>query len=109
MPGPFQAGPLIEFWTPSQYRDYEPPKDFMLLGDCHLTRGNIAVLGGHPGVGKSRAGIGLAIAGATGEPWMGLEVHSKFRTLVLQVENGEYRMRGCGWSIGWRSAMSIPV
>ncbi|MDB4735349.1 AAA family ATPase [Akkermansiaceae bacterium] len=84
----------FQLWKPSEFIDFQPPKDFILAGDCHVTRGGITVLGGAPGVGKSRAALGLAIAGATGKGWMGFPVHSKFKTLVVQAENGPYRLKG---------------
>lgn len=83
----------LRLWKPSDFLNFDPPKDFVLLGDFHITRGGISVLGGAPGVGKSRAALGLAIAGATGRPWMGLAVHCRFRTLIIQIENGEYRLK----------------
>ncbi|MEN8681009.1 MAG: AAA family ATPase [Akkermansiaceae bacterium] len=84
----------FQLWKPSEFIDFEPPKDFILAGDCHVTRGGITVLGGAPGVGKSRAALGLALAGATGADWMGFPVHAKFKTLVIQAENGPYRLKG---------------
>jgi hypothetical protein len=84
----------FQLWKPSQFIGFQPPKDFILAGDCHVTRGGITVLGGAPGVGKSRAALGLALAGATGRDWMGFPVHSKFKTLVIQAENGPYRLKG---------------
>ena len=84
----------FQLWKPSEFISFEPPKDFILAGDCHVTRGGITVLGGAPGVGKSRAALGLALAGATGASWMGYSVHSKFKTLVIQAENGPYRLKG---------------
>jgi len=83
----------LEVWKPSDFIAFDPPEDFILLGDCHLTRGGITVLGGWPGVGKSRAALGLAIAGATGQSWLGHKVHAKFRTLIIQIENGEWRLK----------------
>lgn len=83
----------LTFKTPKQLAEYEIPEGFMILGDCHLTRGSITVIGGYPGVGKSRAATGLAVAGATGKSWMGHEVHANFRTMILQVENGSYRLK----------------
>ena len=83
----------FDVWKPSKFIGFTPPDDFVLVGDCHLVRGGLSVLGGAPGVGKSRAGIGLAIAGATGSKWMGYDVHAKFKTLILQCENGEFRLK----------------
>ncbi|MCB1203076.1 MAG: AAA family ATPase [Verrucomicrobiae bacterium] len=87
------ATPFLQLWSPSQCREWEMPPDFVLAGDCHLTRGGIAVIGGVPGCGKSRALVGLAIAGATGQSWMGLPLHSKFRTMIIQAENGPARLK----------------
>jgi hypothetical protein len=83
----------FETLSPSQCIAFSPPPDFILVGDCHLVRGGLTVLGGAPGVGKSRAALALAVAGATGKPWLGHEIHSHFRTLILQVENGPFRLK----------------
>ena len=79
--------------SPRQCRDFEPPNGYVLVGDCHITRGAKFVVGGQPGIGKSRSSVALAIAGATGRDWFGLKVHAKFRTLILQGENGRYRLK----------------
>jgi hypothetical protein len=79
--------------TPGECRDFEIPRDHILVGDFHFTRGDITVLAGVPGSGKSRLAVALAVAGATGEDWMGLPVHSRFRTLILQAENGIARLK----------------
>jgi len=68
------AKPLIEFMTPLEIQTYIPPADLELVGDCHIVRGQIFVIAGPPGVGKSRATVALAQAGATGETWFGLKV-----------------------------------
>ena len=111
-------GEKLQIWKPSQFRNYETPKDFILVGDSHLTRGSFTVIGGYPGVGKSRSVIGLAVAGATGKDWQGLKVHSQFKTLVLQVENGDNRLKEEFQDIGnpegvdldeWLGVSRIPV
>lgn len=79
--------------SPAQCRGFEPPSGYVLVGDCHVTRGAKFVVGGQPGIGKSRSSVALAIAGATGRDWFGLKVHAKFRTLILQGENGRYRLK----------------
>jgi AAA domain len=84
---------FIEFLSPSQLRDYEPPEGVVLIGDNHIVRGSVFVIGGPPGVGKSRAAVALAEAGATGCEWFGLKVHCEFRTLIVQNENGRYRLK----------------
>ena len=85
--------PMVEFWKPSQLRDYEPPANQNLVGDYHIQRGAIAVLAGPPGCGKSRAAVCLAIAGARANgQWLGFDVHCSFRSLILQNENGLARL-----------------
>jgi hypothetical protein len=84
--------PLIEFLSPTQIKSYDPPSELFMAGDCHIMRGNVFVIGGAPGVGKSRGLTALAIAGATGQDWFGLKVHRQFKTLIIQTENGRYRM-----------------
>ncbi len=86
------ALPVIEFFTPSQLRAYRPPPGAVLVGQNHLVRGATFIIGGAPGVGKSRAGTALAVAGATGQPWFGLQVTRQFRTLIIQNENGPLRL-----------------
>jgi hypothetical protein len=85
--------PRIKFYSPSQLRAYQPDKDIVLVGDNHLMLGEVFVLGGEPGVGKSLAATDLAISGATVRPWFGLPVHRPFRTMIVQTENGLFRLR----------------
>ncbi|MGO9246873.1 MAG: AAA family ATPase [Verrucomicrobiia bacterium] len=84
--------PPIQFFKPTELRDYQPPEGIVLVGDCHIVRGNVTVIAGPPGVGKSRAAVYLAVAGATGASWFGLKVHARFKTLVIQNENGRFRL-----------------
>ena len=96
---PYEAGKatidksMIEFYSPNELRDFTIPEGVKLIGDYHLERGNITVLGGPPGVGKSRAVTALAVAGATGKDWFGLNVHHPFKTMILQAENGRVRLK----------------
>jgi hypothetical protein len=92
---PVQKKPkiYIEFHRPSYYLAYEPPPDLVLVGDNHIVRGSIFVIGGAPGVGKSRSSIALSIAGARRVPWFGLETLVEFRTLIIQSENGRFRLQ----------------
>src|SRR4029077_9609483 len=83
----------IEFLKPSQIKAYEPPPGTILVGDNHIVRGGVFIVAGAPGVGKSRCTIALAEAGATKLDWLGLKVHSHFRTLIIQNENGRYRLK----------------
>jgi len=85
--------PLIEFMSPREIQAYVPPKDLVLVGDCHVTRGQVFLIAGPPGVGKSRATVALAQAGATGESWFALPVRHRFKTMIVQNENGSFRLR----------------
>ncbi len=82
----------FRFLSPSECRDYTPPDGYVLVGDNHITRGSVAVIAGAPGIGKSRAATALAVAGATGADWFGLPVHARFRTAIIQTENGLSRL-----------------
>jgi DnaB-like helicase N terminal domain/AAA domain len=84
--------PLIEFRSPLQLQNFTPPPGIMLVGDCHVVKGSVFVIGGAPGVGKSRAAVALAVAGATRSEWFGLPVNRKFKTMIVQTENGEFRL-----------------
>jgi hypothetical protein len=87
------AKPLIEFFTPSQLSEFTPPEGFKLVGDYHIQKTSPFVIGGAPGVGKSRGAVALAVAGATGSDWLGLKVHRQFKTMIVQAENGRVRLK----------------
>ena len=83
----------IEFQKPSEITSYVPPAGMVLAGDYHIQKGAPFVIGGAPGVGKSRAAVALAVAGATMQNWFGLKVHRRFKTMILQMENGRVRLK----------------
>ena len=84
---------MIEFHSPTELRDFPIPEGVNLVGDYHVERGNLLVVGGPPGVGKSRAVTTLAVAGATGTDWFGMKVHHRFKTMIVQAENGCVRLK----------------
>jgi len=84
--------PLIEFRSPLQLKNFTPPPGIVLVGDCHIVKGSVFVIGGAPGVGKSRASVSLAVAGATCSDWFDLKVHRKLKVMIIQTENGELRL-----------------
>lgn len=85
--------PFLTVRSPFEIKQYEPPKDLVLVGDNHFVRGDVSVIGGPPGVGKSRLLVALAQSGATKKEWLGYAVHTKFRTLIIQNENGLLRLQ----------------
>ena len=85
---------LLNFRKPSWFANYTPPNNVELVGNNHIQRGAMSVLAGPPGIGKSLATTSLAIAGANGTEWFGLKVHNKFKTMILQAENSNSRLRG---------------
>ena len=93
MAGDPKREPRIRFFKPSELRAYQPDKDVVLVGACQIMRGEVFVIGGEPGVGKSTAATELAICGATGADWLGLPVHCRFKTMIVQNENGRFRLR----------------
>ncbi|HEY1082703.1 MAG TPA: AAA family ATPase [Prosthecobacter sp.] len=87
-----QKRKFLQFYKPSEIAAYEIPEEVPLIGDLHVFRGGIFVLGGAPGVGKSFALSQLALSGATGADWFGMKVHRRFKTMILQAENGMVRL-----------------
>ena len=80
----------------SELVSFVPPSDMCLVGDTDITRGGaLTILAGPPGCGKSTAADYLAIAGALGKgcTWLNRQVHSHFRTMVIQAENGKTRLK----------------
>src|SRR5262245_5033418 len=66
--------PLIQFKSPLELKNFQPPAGVVLVGDCHITQGTVFVVAGAPSVGKSRAFVALGVAGARGAEWFGLPV-----------------------------------
>ena len=87
------AKPMIEFFTPSELAAFTPPEGFNLVGNYHIQKAAPFVIGGAPGVGKSRAAVALAVVGATGGNWFGSPVHRQFKTMIVQAENGRVRLK----------------
>jgi hypothetical protein len=99
----------IRFYSPSQLRAYKPDKDIVLVGDNHIVLGEVFVIGGEPGVGKSRAATALAVSGATKESWFGLPVHRRFRTMIVQTENGLFRLQQEFGSLGFADDIAKDI
>ncbi|MGI8435344.1 MAG: AAA family ATPase [Chthoniobacterales bacterium] len=82
----------IEFRSPAQLRSYKINPELVLAGDFHIMRNDWFVIGGAPCVGKSRAAVALAVAGATGGTWFNLPIHRQFKTMIVQNENAQHRL-----------------
>lgn len=85
--------PMIEVWRVEDAQKYVPDPRTFLIGEDIVTRGETFVIAGPGGVGKSRLANTLAFAGARGNGlWMGYPVRRRFRTMILQSENGPNRI-----------------
>jgi hypothetical protein len=84
---------LIEILTPTEVKAYQPPPGTLLVGNNHIILGGIFVIGGAPGTGKSLATVALAAAGAYCYEWFSQIVHCNFSTIIIQNENGRYRLQ----------------
>jgi 5S rRNA maturation endonuclease (ribonuclease M5) len=106
--------PLIQFYKPSEIKAYEIPPETYILGKF-IMRGDVVALAGTPGVGKSRAITWLAYCGATGEAWFGLKPSRRFKTLIIQGENGlarlkdEYQLLDCALMDDWIRVSDVPA
>jgi hypothetical protein len=87
-----QSSVTLNFYDPEFLRNFKIPDGICLIGDYHFLRGDFIVLAGPPGVGKSRAAVAAAVCGASCSPWFGYPVHQKFKTLIIQNENGIVRL-----------------
>jgi hypothetical protein len=85
-------GITLNFYEVPFLRQFVVPVGCNLIGDFHFCRGDIVLLAGPPGVGKSRAAVAAAVCGASMCPWFGYQVHQKFKTIIFQSENGIIRL-----------------
>jgi hypothetical protein len=86
--------PLLKIVTVAEIKAYVPEPKTFLIGADMVSLGELTVIAGLPGLGKSRLANTLAFAGARGHgEWMGYAVRRRFRTLVLQSENSMRRMQ----------------
>ena len=81
---------LIVILNRNRFSHAPPLHRSTLVGDSHIA---LALILGPPGAGKSRIIAALARSGANRTPWMGLQVHTRFRIAILQNENGMHRLQ----------------
>ena len=86
--------PLLEVVTIKEAKAYVPEAKTFLVGADMVSLGELTVIAGLPGLGKSRLANTLAFSGARGDgEWMGYVVRRRWRTLVLQSENSMRRIQ----------------
>jgi AAA domain len=91
-----QSRPKLKVWNVAELMKYEFPPHLALVGDNEITMGydGLTIIAGPGSSGKSLAALSLAVAGATGEShWQGRKIHRRFKTLIIQAENGARRLR----------------
>lgn len=86
----------LKVWRVSKIVKHVVDPKFLLVGDNEISTGydGVTLVAGPGSSGKSLAVSSLALAGARGDGlWMGRKVHRKFRTLIIQAENGITRLK----------------
>jgi len=88
--------PALTMFKPSELADYNPPPELRLIGDNEIFKGydGVSLVSGPGSVGKSLAAMTVALAGAGASAiWFGRQVHRRFRTMIIQAENGAIRLK----------------
>jgi len=88
--------PRLKIWKANDLKEHVISTHLALVGDNEITMGydGVVVLAGPGSSGKSLCTASLALAGAIGKGlWMGRKVHRKFKTLIIQAENGTVRLK----------------
>lgn len=88
--------PALTIKRADEWLAYKPPTTLCLIGENEVYRGydGICLIAGPGGSGKSLVALNLALAGAMGSGlWQGRRVHRRFKTLILQAENGGIRVK----------------
>ena len=88
--------PALRIWRVGELLKWVPPTHLRLVGDNEISMGyeGLTLIAGPGSSGKSLALASLALAGAIGSgTWMGRQVHRRFKTLIIQAENGPVRLK----------------
>ena len=88
--------PKLKIWRAKDILKHQVPQHLALVGDNEICMGydGVVVMAGPGSSGKSLCTAALALAGAIGKgTWMGRKIHRKFKTLIIQAENGITRMK----------------
>lgn len=87
----------LKVWTAETLAQWQPAPHLRLVGDYEICMGydGVFVVAGPGSSGKSLAMDALAVAGHLGKgaTWQGRAVHRKFKTLIIQAENGPMRLK----------------
>jgi hypothetical protein len=86
--------PMIEIIDLNYIADFKPDPKSYLIGENLICRGDLTVIAGKGGLGKSMLGNTMAFAGARGRgKWLDYDVRCQWRTFILQSENSVLRMQ----------------
>jgi hypothetical protein len=86
----------LEIHTGDTVAAYQLNPALRLIGDNEICKGydGVCLIAGPGGSGKSLVTLTLALAGAIGGGvWQGRRVHRRFKTLIIQAENGMVRLK----------------
>ena len=84
----------LTIWKPSQILEYSHPKNFNILGEGYLIKGELTILLGPGGIGKSRLSLQMALCQITGREWCGIPMSNEpLRWLFIGNENSISRLK----------------
>jgi len=82
----------LKLWTCSEFEKLEKPEGLDLLGQGIIRRGQLTLLMGQGGLGKSTFSFGLAVASVRREPhFAGIPLHSPLTCLFFNAEASQWR------------------
>jgi len=84
----------LKLWTCSEFEKLEKPEGLDLLGQGIIRRGQLTLLMGQGGLGKSTFSFGLAVASVRREPhFAGIPLHSPLTCLFFNAEASQWRWK----------------
>lgn len=83
------ARPIPEFYRAALAWEERPKREFIV--DGMLWRGDLAMMYGEGGIGKTYTIIDMSVSVATAEPWLGMAV-TPCNVLLVDEESGQERM-----------------
>lgn len=83
-----------KLWTCSDFEELKKPEGLDLLGEGIIRRGQITLLMGQGGLGKSTFSFALAVAAVRQEThFAGIPLHSPFNSLFFNAEASQWRLK----------------